>query len=378
MPRRGRVRWSPVLRWVGLACCLGTALVQQNCTDCGSCAAGTTCEQGQAWGAATGRCEDCPAGKQSKGLPGTACEYCPHSLELIPLASRPGGAGCRCKSHYVGNPTSFGSCASCSNVERAVGDDSRRVSCEPCADTRGKIDCIGRRTCECGGGAHGSALLCPAEGFYLFVKPEMVSLLDGESEPSELHDAYTLMACATGRSGLIGSRCRHWRECLAAGERESLNATCVSRKLLLDVDRGELAQYHSPECCQEGYRGPMCEYCTTGRTRIGGDCLVCEDFNWGKLSLGIAFGTAIVLWIMRSTMKTFQSASGFSAILVFYFQTLALLLTDRRSDIGGFVNALNLNMLKPGSLGGGVPTCSELQYKFNAKSFHFFLLKMQK
>ena len=64
------------------------------------------------------------------------------------------------------------------------------------------------------------------------------------------------MACETGKSGLASSRCRHWRECLAEGERDSPNATCTPRKLLLDVDEdGE--EYHSPECCQEGYRGPL-------------------------------------------------------------------------------------------------------------------------
>jgi len=66
--------------------------------------------------------------------------------------------------------------------------------------------------------------------------------------------------------------------------------------------------------------------------------LVCEKANWVMISVGLVFGLGLVLWIMRSTMKTFQSASGLSAILVFYFQTLALLLKDRRSDIGGFIN----------------------------------------
>ena len=185
------MRWSPALRWLRLTCCAGTALVQEPAAaDCTDSAARTLCEPGQAWGA--GRCEDCPAGKQSRGLPGTGCEFCPHSLELIPLAGRPGGAGCRCKPHYIGNSTSFDSCASCSNVERAPDDEFRRVSCEPCADAQEGVDCIGRRTCECGGGARGNALLCPAEGFYLLVDPAKVLQLDGGSEPSQLHDAFTL------------------------------------------------------------------------------------------------------------------------------------------------------------------------------------------
>ena len=329
------------------------------------------CDPGHAWSIDASACEACPAGKQSSGAIGERCEACPHSLELIPVGggSAAFGAGCRCRSHHT-NPwpvvsSAMTSCLACSGAARMEGDDYRRVSCEPCADAAGGgEDCIGARTCECGGGELGQALLCAAEGHYLLVDPEkeadagriaQTTRANRTQQMLAVHAAYKLMRCRT-RGGLqSSSRCLHWRQC-----RPEPNATCRPTAHAL----AGVGEYHAAECCAEGYRGPLCEHCSADRVHYNGSCLVCEGPDWKKLLSGVVLCFFFVAYVMQSTIATFDDASGKAAIVVFFMQTAALILLNRLPDsdtIGNFLhsaaNLMNLNFLKPGAFFGGDQTC---------------------
>ena len=75
--------------------------------------------------------------------------------------------------------------------------------------------------------------------------------------------------------------------------------------------------------------------------------------SWARLFYGSIIGALYTLYIMHNTVTTFEKASGMGAIVLFFVQTMALLLIDRRAEIVGLLHTFNLNFLKPGYGGEG-------------------------
>lgn len=338
------------------------------------------CDPGHEWARALNGswgCHQCSAGKQASGRAGERCESCAHSLEIVPVDGQLYGSGCRCKAHYLNSWTGLYNttwaelsteCVACSKIERDEDADYRQVSCEPCADASpGKeTGCIGRATCECTGGTQGQALVCPAEGYFLIVdhgseldvakhraviartvgasRPGSIEL---EEERAFLKRAYKLYECPDTGLTKETSRCRHWRECLPENERALENATCTPQLRHIDG----YSEYWSNECCSEGYKGPLCEFCESPRVKYDGACLECNGTDWQKLGIALIGCVFFVLFIMHNSVATFEEASGKSAITFFFMQTMALLLTERKAEVAGLVNTMNLNFVKPGTFG---------------------------
>lgn len=192
--------------------------------------------------------------------------------------------------------------------------------------------------------------MCAAEGYFLLVDREMEAAAShavantGAEAAQELAAlrAYRLLRCSE-RGTPSGSRCRHWRECLPEP-----NATC--RPTLRTLEG--FGDYYASECCATGYRGPLCEHCADGWIQSNGSCIPCKRTNWEVMLLACVVSTLLVFYVMKSSVATFEEASGTASIFCFFFQTASKLVQDRAPSILGFANYMNFNWFKPGGFGG--------------------------
>lgn len=345
------------IRSGGLRVCVLALLARPGSGQANGTCVPRSCPAGHQLAAARGLCEPCPAGKQSSGALGEHCEACPHTLEMVTVGESAFGSGCQCRRYHASpwpaGSSSPTSCLSCGEVTRLAGDDPRRVSCEPCVDTLAGVGCVGsERTCECAGGERGKAFMCAAEGYYLMVdqaqeaaagRAATNAIADEVAHEWTIQRAYKLLRCAKLGATQLGSRCRHWRSC-----RPAPNATCQPERRSLPG----FGDYYAMECCAEGYRGPLCEHCEEGYIQGGGGCLRCTRTNWELLSLTLMCCFFLVAYVMRTSLYSFEEASGMSSILIFFLQTAAMAVKHRIPDIAGLTNFMDFNFMKPGGFGG--------------------------
>ena len=332
--------------------------------NCGSltCQLGT-CPGGSEFNFVSENCTACPAGKQTTGG-SEPCGYCPQSM--VPNDAR---NGCECQVFHVNTWDANGtadSCVPCAEV----------ANCDPCRSTKlgpdltmtsvidGHPNCLAggsssRQSCECGGGVPGgSANLCPSEGFYLQFNSsandsyhleagDPLAPSFGVLASQQVNAVHKLLPCSKhGTFAAARSRCRHWSDCAEREGRTDLT-TCTP---------GE-------NCCAPGYGGPMCEFCEAPRIRIAGACMICSGYDWDRIVLAAVCALAFVLYIIYSSTKNFRMAKGTFTIMIFYFQTSALLLQDKKLvAIEWLIGLFDLDFMKQTSFSretyeSGTTTC---------------------
>jgi hypothetical protein len=77
--------------------------------------------------------------------------------------------------------------------------------------------------------------------------------------------------------------------------REWLDAANSTRRV--GVNESLQLRRHLGGACGEGYEGFLCRSCKDGYRKLGGKCIVCDNFGWRMLgqALGVLLMTALFL-----------------------------------------------------------------------------------